>query len=153
MRKPALDPALLTPENASGYPAEFQSRVAGRFRRRLGKELGLTDYGVNLTTLEPGAESALRHWHKFEDEFIFVVSGELTLITDAGEQVLTPGQCAGFPKSVADGHHLVNRSNAPATYLEVGSKHPEEVATYPDDDLHFARKDGCFTRKDGRRAE
>ncbi|MFA6019393.1 MAG: cupin domain-containing protein [Rhodospirillales bacterium] len=152
-KAPALDPATLPSETKAGYPAEFQPRVAGRSRKRLGRALGLLDYGVNLTTLEPGAQSALRHWHKHEDEFIFVVSGELTLITNAGEQALGPGLCAGFPKNVADGHHLVNRSGAPATYLEIGSSHPEEVATYPDDDLHFNRADGFFTRKDGSRAE
>ncbi|TAN47928.1 MAG: cupin domain-containing protein [Rhodospirillales bacterium] len=153
LQKPALDPDSVTSNNASGYPAEFQARVAGRFRKRLGRELGLSDYGVNLTSLEPGAESALRHWHKHEDEFIFVVSGELTLITNSGEQLLRPGQCAGFPKGVEDGHHLVNRSGAPATYLEIGSNHPEEEAFYPDDDLHFNRADGHFTRKDGRLAQ
>lgn len=152
LQKPALDPAELPSETKTGYPAEFLPRVAGRSRKRLGRALGLLDYGVNLTTLEPGAASALRHWHKLEDEFIFVVSGELTLITDAGEQLLGPGMCAGFPKNVPDGHHLVNRSTAPATYLEVGSNHPEEEATYPDDDLHFNRADGFFTRKDGSRA-
>ncbi|CAA6604816.1 conserved hypothetical protein [Rhodospirillaceae bacterium LM-1] len=152
LQKPALDPASLPLETKTGYPTEFLPRVAGRSRRRLGRALGLSDFGVNLTVLEPGAQSALRHWHKHEDEFIFVLSGELTLITDAGEQLLTAGLCAGFPKNVQDGHHLVNRSSAPASYLEVGGNQPEEEATYPDDDLHFRRADGFFTRKDGGRA-
>jgi uncharacterized cupin superfamily protein len=152
LKLPALDPALLAGESKTGYPAEFLPRVQGRSRKRLGRALGLVDFGVNLTTLEPGAESALRHWHKHEDEFIFVVAGELTLITDDGEQVLGPGKCAGFKKGVADGHHLVNRSPAPASYLEIGCTHPEEEATYPDDDLHFKRQDGFFSRKDGGRA-
>lgn len=152
LMKPALDPTDLLAESTSGYPAEFLPRVAGRSRRRLGNALGLSDFGVNLTVLEPGAESALRHWHRHEDEFIYVLEGELTLVTDAGEQILTPGQCAGFAKNSGDGHHLVNRSGMPATYLEVGSRHPDEEAFYPDDDLHFRRADGFFSRKDGSKA-
>lgn len=152
LKLPALDPAALPGESKSGYPAEFLPRVQGRSRKRLGNALGITDYGVNLTMLEPGAESALRHWHKHEDEFIYVLDGELTLITDTGEQILSPGQCAGFPKNSGDGHHLVNKSQRPASYLEIGSRHPEEEAFYPDDDLHFKRTDGFFTRKDGSKA-
>lgn len=153
LTKPALDPADMPSQSNNGYPAEFLPRVLGRRRKRLGDALGLTDYGVNLTTLEPGAESALRHWHKHEDEFIYVLDGELALITDAGEQILKPGQCAGFAKNSGDGHHLVNKSQQPASYLEIGSRHPEEEAFYPDDDLHFKRADGFFTRKDGSKAE
>ena len=149
--RPALDPAEVPSDSKTGYPAEFLPRVAGRARKRLGRALGLTDFGVNLTELQPGAESALRHWHLHEDEFIFVVSGELTLITGAGAQILRPGQCAGFAKNVPDGHHLANRSTAVASYLEIGCNHPDEEAFYPDDDLHF-RRSGGFTRKDGSRA-
>ncbi|MBF0166207.1 MAG: cupin domain-containing protein [Alphaproteobacteria bacterium] len=153
LHRPALDLAGIPSESKTGYPAEFLARVAGRSRKRLGKALGLSDFGVNLTELQPGAQSALRHWHRHEDEFIFIVSGELTLITEAGEQTLRPGQCAGFPKNVPDGHHLVNRSKAVASFLEIGCNHPNEEAFYPDDDLHFKRSDGFFTRKDGSRAK
>ncbi|MGE5547779.1 MAG: cupin domain-containing protein [Solirubrobacterales bacterium] len=148
MKRPALDPAELPVQDGSTYPDEFKPLVAGRRRRRLGDALGLTDFGVNLTELAPGAQSALRHWHHREDEFIWVVDGELTLVTDAGPQILRAGQCAGFPKGVPDGHCLVNHSQAPAVYLEMGSRHPEEVAEYPDVDLRYRRPEG-FTRKDG----
>lgn len=148
MQRPALDPlAEVEGQTGSIYPAEFQQVVAGRVKRRLGPELGLTDFGVNLTELAPGAASALRHWHHREDEFVYVLEGELTLITDAGAQVLTAGQAAGFPKGVADGHHLVNRSASRAVYLEVGSRAADERADYPDVDLVY--QGGRFTRRDG----
>lgn len=119
----------------TGYPEPFKDAVAGRSRQRVGNAAGLTNFGVNLTTLAPGAQSALRHWHSHQDEFIYVVSGELTLITDAGEMVLISGMMAGFPAGVADGHHLVNRSDAIAAYLEIGDRTPNDRAEYPDNDL------------------
>ncbi|WP_340645296.1 cupin domain-containing protein [Phenylobacterium sp.] len=114
---------------------------AGQSEGRLAKPLGITQFGVNLVTLAPGAYSALRHWHAAEDEFVHVLSGELVLIDDNGERVLTAGSSAGFPTEVANGHHLVNRSAGPATYLAVGSRRPgDEVVTYPDDDVGVVAK-------------
>ena len=105
---------------ATVYPPRYAGEVAGREKRALGDRFGLSQYGVNLTTLAPGAWSAHRHWHEKEDEFVYVVDGELTLIDDAGEHVLTPGMCAGFKAGLANGHHLVNKSGRPASYIEVG---------------------------------
>ena len=119
----------------TGYPEPFQAAVAGRSRQRVGNAAGLTNFGVNLTTLTPGAQSALRHWHSHQDEFIYVISGQLTLVTEAGETHLQPGMMAGFPAGVADGHHLINRSYAIATYLEIGDRTPGDQADYPDHDL------------------
>lgn len=149
---PALDPATVEETRGSNYPEAFKPRVNGRAKQRLGNALGLKNFGVNLTTLKPGSASALRHWHLKQDEFIYVVSGELVLVTELGEQVLTAGMCAGFPAGKADGHHLVNRSARLAVYLEVGDRTPGDGAEYPDDDL-VARAEGAgwsFTRKDGR---
>ena len=152
LRRPALDPATVTARTSTGYPTEeMRKAVAGRAKRALGDALGLTTFGVNLTRLEPGASSALRHWHRRQDEFVFVLDGELTLVTDAGEQTLGPGACAGFAGGVPDGHHLVNRTSAPATYLEVGDRLPGDGAEYPDHDLRV-RATGSgwkYTRKDG----
>lgn len=148
MDKPALDPLTVEGRTGSLYPTEFQQVVAGRIKRRLGDGLGLTDFGVNLVELAPGASSALRHWHSHEDEFVFVVQGCLTLVTDAGEQALEAGQCAGFPKDSGDGHCLINRSDGPALYLEVGSRNPGDRVVYPDVDLVLDRR-MVFSRKDG----
>jgi uncharacterized cupin superfamily protein len=123
-RPPALDPATVAERTGSDYPEPFREAVAGRVKRVLGEPLGLTQFGVNLVTLPPGCWSSQRHWHSHEDEFVFVVAGELTLVTDAGEQVLGPGMAAGFPAGREDGHHLINRSDRPAVYLEVGSRIP-----------------------------
>jgi uncharacterized cupin superfamily protein len=150
---PALDPALVPARTGSAYPTEeFRQVTAGRAKRALGDALGLTAFGVNLTQLAPGAASALRHWHRRQDEFVFVLQGELTLVTDAGEQVLGPGMCAGFPGGVPDGHHLVNRSDAPALYLEVGDRLPGDAASYPDVDLHVRQTASGwkYSHKDGR---
>lgn len=148
MDRPALDPAEVEGRTGSLYPPEFQAAVAGRVKRRLGDALGLSDFGVNLVELPPGAGSALRHWHSAEDEFIYVLSGTLTLLTDAGEQVLPAGTCAGFPKNSGDGHCLLNRGDAPATYLEVGSRNPADRVVYPDVDMVLERR-LVFARKDG----
>lgn len=148
---PKIDIEALATQTGTGYPAPFVDRVKGRFRKKLGDAVGLTQYGVNLTTLAPGAESAVRHWHENEDEFVWIVSGELVLIEDEGETLLRPGDAAGFKAGVANGHHLVNRSDAPATYLEIGTRAETECGHYPDDDLAYAKDaDGFrFTRKDG----
>lgn len=150
-RLPALDPAAVPAVTGSRYPEPFRSRVSQRRKQRLGDALGLKNYGVNLTTIPPGAVSALRHWHTHEDEFIYVVSGELTLVTNDGEQRLGPGMCAGFPAGKADGHCLVNRTGKDAVYLEVGDRRPEDAVTYPDDDIagRATPQGRRFTRKDG----
>ncbi|MEM6349386.1 MAG: cupin domain-containing protein [Cyanobacteria bacterium P01_D01_bin.14] len=134
------------------YPEPFRAAVAGRSRQRVGNAAGLTRFGVNLTTLVPGSCSALRHWHSQQDEFVYIVTGELTLVTDAGEQLLTPGMMAAFPAGEANGHHLINRSDQPATYLEVGDRTSNDQATYPDDDLLAlpAPTGHRFTHRDGR---
>jgi uncharacterized cupin superfamily protein len=134
------------------YPPDFHPRVAGRSRRRLGNVFGLTQFGVNLATLEPGAQSALRHFHSHEDELVYVLEGELVLVTDAGEQTLGPGMVAGFPGGSTDAHHLVNRSHAPARYLEVGSRIADDTPTYPDDDLQLVKEGDRWVavHKDGR---
>lgn len=152
LKPPALDPASLSPRSTSGYPEPFRSRVLPREKRALGDALGLTKIGVNLTTLMPGRESAMRHFHTHEDELLFVVEGEVVLRTEAGEQVLTAGMCAGFPAGVRDGHQLVNRSDRPARYLEVSNRDPNDGAEYPDVDLAYRKGPGgahIFTRKDG----
>ncbi len=150
---PALDPATVEERRGSGYPEPFRSRMGDRVKRRLGDACGLTSFGVNLVTLGPGGQSALRHWHTLEDEFVYVLSGEVVLITDGGEQVLGPGMCAGYPAGSGDGHHFVNRSVAPATYLEVGNRTPGDTAFYPDDDLMWGEDErGEYAaHKDGRR--
>ena len=148
---PALDPATVDERRGSGYPEPFRSRMGDRVKRRLGDACGLTRFGVNLVTLGPGGQSALRHWHTREDEFVYVLEGELVLVTSAGEQTLTAGMCAGYPGGRDDGHHFVNRSGRPARYLEVGNRDEADMAFYPDDDLALERVDGKlrYTRKDG----
>ena len=137
LKKPALDPRSLEPRTGSGYPEPYRSRVLPREKRQLGDALGLTRIGINQTTLPPGKESSMRHWHTHEEEFIYVLSGEVVLCTDAGEQTLTAGMCAGFPLGTSDGHQLVNRSAAPAVYLEVSNRDAADRAFYPDVDLQF----------------
>lgn len=146
---PRLDLSTLPVRTGSNYPAPFAALAGAREKCALGRAAGLQDFGVNLTRLPPGAWSSQRHWHTHEDEFVFVLEGELVLITDAGEQILRAGECAAFPKNVADAHHLINRSARMAVYLEVGSNHPEDdVCTYPDIDLHADARG--YTHKDGR---
>jgi uncharacterized cupin superfamily protein len=135
-----------------GFPADLLAKLAGRDKRRLGEFFGLTNFGVNLATLAPGAASSLRHAHRAQDEFVYIVEGEPTLVTDAGETILKPGMCAGFRAGTGDAHCLVNRSTRPVGYLEIGDRtKPDEVA-YPDDDLHGRHgQDGVwrYFRKDG----
>jgi uncharacterized cupin superfamily protein len=147
---PALDPAEVPVRRGSSYPEPFKAPCADRAKQRLGDAVGLTDFGVNLVRLPPGSASAQRHWHSHEDEFVYVLSGELTLVTDAGDQRLAAGEAAGFPAGAADGHHLVNRGSAEASYLEVGSRKAEDAVSYPDVDLHLPGKGGeGFTNKKG----
>ena len=136
----------------SGYPEPFAAECRSRIKRALGDAFGLTQFGVNLTTLPPGAWSAHRHWHECEDEFIYVVEGELVLISDDGEQTLAAGMCAGFPAGRANGHHVVNRSASTGSYLEIGTRSPSERSHYPDVDLAAHKVAGGgfrFTNRNG----
>ena len=148
---PALDPSSVASSGTNSYPEPFHSRMGKVERRALGDACELGKMGVNLVVLEPDAQSALRHWHTLEDEFVYVLNGELTLASDAGEQILTAGMSAGFPAGRRDGHHLINRSNRPARFLEIGSRIDGDGCFYPDDDMlwiddeegwHAAHKDG-----------
>ncbi|HKW79646.1 MAG TPA: cupin domain-containing protein [Casimicrobiaceae bacterium] len=152
---PAIDPNDVPVKRGTGagYPEPFRSRMGDRKKRRLGDACGLTRFGVNLVTLGPGGQSALRHWHTLEDEFVYVLSGEVVLVTDAGEQTLRAGMCAGYPAGKRDAHHMINRGSAPATYLEVGNRIEGDSCFYPDDDLVY-RNDGdgeYAAHRDGRR--
>jgi len=133
----------------SGYPPPFDVPCATRTRRRLGDAGGLSDFGVNLMTLPPGGWSSQRHWHSHEDEFVFVLEGELVLVEDASETVLRSGDCAAFAKDTGNGHHLINRSSTMALYLEVGSRQPQDLTTCSDIDMMSANSDGRFVHKDG----
>lgn len=150
---PAVDPRSVAPLNRSGYPEPYRWRVLPREKRGLGAVFGLTRIGINQTTLPPGKESSMRHWHTREDEFVYVLEGEVVLRTGAGEQRLTAGMCAGFAAGVEDGHQLVNRSARPAVYLEISNRDAEDQAHYsdPDVDLVFSppHARGRFTRRDG----
>jgi uncharacterized cupin superfamily protein len=148
---PKIDIDKIAPRLGSNYPPPFNALVAGREKFALGNAAGLTQFGVNLTRLKPGAASAQRHWHENEDELIFVLEGEIVLVEDAGETLLRPGDAAGFKAGVANGHHLVNKSAREALYLEIGTRSPRERAHYPDVDL-VAEKDERgfrYTRKSG----
>lgn len=135
----------------SGYPEPFRSQMGDRTKRRLGEAFGLEQFGVNHVRLGPGGRSALRHWHTHEDELVYVLSGEVVLVTDAGEETVGAGRCVGFKHGVTDAHHFVNRSDAPAEYLEVGSRFKPDVALYPDDDLMWKEEGDDFVacHKDG----
>ena len=148
---PKIDIAGVPVDTRTGYPPPHDKVVTGRSRKRLGNAAGLDQFGVNLTTLKPGASSALRHWHEKEDEFVFMLEGEVALIENEGESILRPGDAAGFKAGAANGHHLVNRSDRDAVYLEIGSRRADERAHYSDVDLAVARIDGAFryTRKNG----
>lgn len=138
---------------ATGYPKDYARIVDGRSKQRLGDAGGLSQYGVNLTRLAPGAASAHRHWHKNEDEFVYVVSGEATLIEDDCECVLRAGEAAAFPAGAATGHHLVNRSHEDVLFLEVGTRAATEAVEYTDPSIDLrAEKDETgwrYLRRDG----
>ena len=141
-------------ERASNYPEPFASRMAGRIKRPLGDLFGLANFGVNLTTLEPGAVSSLRHAHSRQDEFVYILDGEPTLVTDEGETVLQPGMAAGFKAGSGNAHHLVNRTDRDVVYLEIGDRAERDTVSYPDDDIRAALGAGgrwVFVHKDGRR--
>ncbi|MGH7928657.1 MAG: cupin domain-containing protein [Candidatus Binatia bacterium] len=147
---PKIDIAIVPTRKGSGYPSPFDAPCAARTRRRLGDAGGLQDFGVNLMTLPPGGWSSQRHWHSAEDEFVYVLEGELKLVEAEGQMVLRAGQCAAFPKGTGNGHHLINRSGAPAVYLEVGSRAPADLTTCSDIDMMSSNADGRFVRKDGK---
>jgi uncharacterized cupin superfamily protein len=141
---PKVDISKAKVRTGTNYP----NVVQGREKSVLGDLVGLTQFGVNLTRLKPGAASALRHWHENEDEFVYVLEGELVLIEDEGEMRLRPGDAAGFKAGVRNGHHLVNRTQRDAVYLEIGTRAPTERAHYPDVDLEFIRdKDKVQVRR------
>jgi uncharacterized cupin superfamily protein len=150
-RMPALDPMTLKPDIGSGYPAPFKAPVAKRERRRIGDALDLRNFGVNLMRLPPGCVSSQRHWHSRQDELVYIVEGEVVLVTDEGEQLLTAGMAAGFPAGKADGHHLVNRGGRDALLLEVGDRTPGDEVDYSDIDMMIRWVDGeeRFLHKDG----
>ncbi len=141
-------PARSRPSN---YPEPFYSRMLIRQKRPLGDLFGLANFGVNLTRMGPGGESALRHAHTKQDEFVYILEGRPTLVTDAGRTPLSPGMCAGFRAGTGDAHHLVNETDTDVLYLEIGDRTPGDGATYPDDDIAAAQVDGKwrFSHKDG----
>ena len=147
---PKINIAAVLARAGSGYPAPFDAPCADRIRRRLGDAGGLQDFGINLMTLPPGNWSSQRHWHSHEDEFVYVLEGEVTLVEDGGETVLTAGECAAFPKGTGNGHHLINKSLKVAMYLEAGSRNPQDLTTCSDIDMMTANSDGRFVHKDGR---
>jgi uncharacterized cupin superfamily protein len=148
---PKLDIEALRIDTRTGYPPPFDRVVYGRERRRLGNAAGLDQFGVNLTTLRPGAASALRHWHESEDEFVYMLEGEVVLIEDGSETVLKAGDAAAFKANSGNGHHLVNRTTNDAVYLEIGTRAKRERVQYPDVDLVAVRDDNGmrFTHKNG----
>lgn len=147
-----IRPLDLPGRSSSGYPEPYRSQVLPREKRALGDAAGLTRIGVNHTTLGPGAASSMRHWHTREDEFVYLLSGELVLVTNAGERVIRAGECAGFPAGHADGHQLLNRGAVPAVYLEISNRDDGDAVEYPDVDLRWNAPGapGRYTHKDGR---
>jgi uncharacterized cupin superfamily protein len=138
---PKIDISKLPVDTVTNYPDPFWQPITGRERKRLGNAVGLSQFGVNLTTLKPGAWSSQRHWHRNEDEFVFVLEGELTLVEDhRSETVLKPGDAAGWKADGRVGHCLINRTQKDAVYIEVGTRAATETAVYPDIDMR-AEKD------------
>jgi uncharacterized cupin superfamily protein len=151
-RAPALNARDVAPRaKPTNYPEPFAGRVAGREKRALGDAFGLTNFGVNLTRLKPQAVSALRHAHQRQDEFVYVLEGHPTLVTDEGRTRLAPGMCAGFKCANGNAHHLINETDDDVWYLEIGDRTPGEQAIYPDDDIAAVQINGQwrFARKDG----
>jgi uncharacterized cupin superfamily protein len=136
-------------KTGSGYPAPFHMPCVARVRKRLADVANLTQFGVNLTRLPAGTWSSQRHWHRLEDEFVYVLEGELTLVTDGGEEVLKAGDCAGFKAGDPNGHHLQNRSAKDAVYLEIGSRLKGDDVHYPYIDLKHSGARDCFTHVNG----
>ena len=149
---PKIDPAKARRRTGTGYPPPYDEPCRLRERLQLGDAAGLSQFGVNLLRLPPGQWSSQRHWHSQEDEFVWVVEGEVVLVTDAGEEVLRPGDCAGFPAGEANGHHIQNRSDRDALLLEVGTRSPPgELVDYPDIDLIIPEGKVDYHHRDGRK--
>jgi uncharacterized cupin superfamily protein len=148
---PKIDIARLPVDSRTNYPEPLSQVVAGRSRKRLGVAAGLDQFGVNLTTLKPGAASSLRHWHEQEDELVYILEGELVLIEDGSETALKPGDAAGFKAGAANGHQLVNKSVRDAVFLEIGTRSKHERVDYPDVDLRMVRDEAGagYTHKSG----
>jgi len=142
-----IDIAAAETRTGSRYPAPFNATGMHKLRRRLGRAAGLTQFGVNRLELPPGQWSGQRHWHSHNDEFVMVLSGQATLITSAGEELLNPGDCAGFKAGDADGHHIVNRSDSLVVVLEIGTAHAEDICDYPEIDLRGTAT--AYQHKDG----
>lgn len=135
--------------SGSSYPPPFDVPCNAQSMQRLGRHAGLTVFGVNLTVIAPGVWSSQRHWHSHEDEFVWVVEGELTLVTDAGEEILRAGDCAAFKRGDADGHHLINKSGRPAKVLEIGNADPNDRCVYPDIDMVAEPGEAAYRHRDG----
>jgi uncharacterized cupin superfamily protein len=150
-RSRAFDPKDVPAQTGSGYPEPYRAKCAAREKRRLGDHAGLTNFGVNLVRVPPGIMTSMRHWHSKQDEFIYMLEGELVLQTDAGETVLIPGMAAGFPAGSTDGHCLINRGDRDAVYLEVGDRSPGDEVVYSDVDMRLSYKPPApvFVHKDG----
>lgn len=150
---PVISPKDIPTLVGAGHPVPSAVRCKDRRKQRLGDAVGIDQFGVNRVELDPGVWSTVRHWHSHEDEFVMVLEGELTLVTDAGERIMRSGDCAGFKAGIPDGHRLENRSTALAVYLEVGSRRKDvDETTYSDEDLlvrHDETGRQVFTRKDG----
>lgn len=147
---PKIDIAQAPSRFGTAYPPPYDEPCKARKRWKLGDAAGLTQFGVNLMRLPPGAWTSQRHWHSAEDEFVWVVEGEVVLVTNEGEQVLRSGDCAGFPAGVANGHHIQNRSDREAVLLEVGSRRPgEDVCDYPDIDMVTDAATDGYVHRDG----
>ncbi len=146
-----VDIAKVPVKSGSPYPAEFQAGCRGRHKQAIGDAVGLTQFGVNISRIEPGQASALRHWHELEDEFIYMLEGELVLVEDGGETVLKAGDAAGFKAGSGNGHKLVNRTKRDAVYFEVGTRAKTERVHYPDDDLVLERDEAGrrYSHKNG----
>ena len=145
-----IDVATLPVITGTLYPPPFDEPCRARERTRLADAAGLTQYGVNLVRLKPGAWSSQRHWHIEQDEFIYVLSGEVTLVTNAGAEILRAGDCAGFKAGDEDGHHLQNRSNADVTFIEIGTRLPGDGTNYSDIDMMVPAGAKGYRHRDGR---
>ncbi|WP_417816729.1 cupin domain-containing protein [Tritonibacter scottomollicae] len=148
---PKLDLSQIATKGGSTYPGKLAGSVEGRTSQRLGDAAGISQFGANLVHLEPGALSSLRHYHMEQDEFVMVTAGALVLVDDAGEHEMNPGDCAAFPKGDANGHHLINKSDALASFLVIGTRTESETVFYSDLDMMVKVANGAFTftRKDG----
>ena len=148
---PKIDIDKVANDTSTGYPAPFKKAVEGRSRKRLARHAGLTQFGVNICTLKPGAASSLRHWQHHEDELVYMLEGEAVLVEDGGETILKPGDAAAWKAGVANGHTLVNRTQRDIKFIEIGSRKAVEEVSYPDVDLHMKRDDksALYLHKNG----